>query len=332
MRYIKPEGFDAAFHFSVETYFLEKAPLDAPIFMIWQSKPCTMLGRFQVAQAEVDHSYAKQEDIHIVRRPSGGGTIFVDHGTLLYSLILPLKDGAADAEESRKFFATSVATALRQLGIPAEAEGRNDILVDGKKIAGIAQHMKNGWICTHGSLLFDTDLDMLTRVLTPDDEKIKSKAIRSVRSRVTNLSEYLPQPKTVEEFWVLLEQTLQAQWGFSEQALSEEERIAIQEIHREKFGNPEWTFGNTPKFSFQNSKRFPAGKVDVFVNTDRNLMTSVAIFGDFLGMVPIRGLEQMLENQPFTWEAISSVLEGVDLTPYLGGVTKEQLLECLFEA
>ena len=331
MRYITPEGFDAAFHFSAETYFLEKAPLDAPIFMIWQSKPCTMLGRFQVAQAEVDHSYAQKEDIHIVRRPSGGGTIFVDHGTLLYSLILPLEEGAGGAEKSRTFFATSVASALGELGIPAEAEGRNDILVDGKKIAGIAQHMKNGWICTHGSLLFDADLDMLTRVLTPDAGKIKSKAISSVRSRVTNLSEYLPEPKTIQEFWALLAQTLQEKWGFSEQALSAEERSAIQQIHQGKFGNPEWTFGNTPKFSYQNSKRFPAGKVDVFVDTDRNRIKSAAIFGDFLGMVAIRGLEQMLENQPFTWEAISAVLEHVDLTPYLGGVTKEQLLECLFE-
>ena len=330
MRYIQPDSLDAGFHFSVETYLLEQAPLDEPVFMIWQSRPCTMLGRFQVAQAELDLDYAAKEDILIVRRPSGGGTIFVDDGTLLYSLLLPCQDGDACIEQSRAFFSQGVSRALNKLGIPAVIEGRNDILVEGKKIAGIAQHMKNGWICTHGSLLFDANLDMLSTVLKPDDDKIRSKAIASVRSRVTNLRSYLSSDLSTAEFWELLAKTLAEEWNLTPYTLLPAEIARVEEIHREKFGNPEWTFGQTPKFTFQNSTRLPAGKIEVFFDVAQNRIVSAAIHGDFLGVTSIRELEAVFEGLPFDRPALDHALSNIDLAPYLGGITKDQLLACIF--
>ncbi|MCL2588614.1 MAG: lipoate--protein ligase family protein, partial [Oscillospiraceae bacterium] len=156
MRYIKPPGKDAAFHFSVETYLMEQFPSDEPIFMIWQADNTAMLGSYQVAQAEVDLSYAKELNIQIVRRQSGGGTIFTDMGTLLYTLILPQLAEQSPREIVREAFAAPMIRALNKLGIPAELIGRNDILVDGKKVCGIAQHVRRGKVCTHGSLLYDT--------------------------------------------------------------------------------------------------------------------------------------------------------------------------------
>ena len=332
MLYIKPKSTDAAFHFSVETYFMERPTLDEPIFMIWQADHCAMLGAYQVAEAEIDLRIAKASDIQIVRRPSGGGTIFTDMGTLLCSLILPDADTQSTREIKRETFAGPIVRALNKLHIPAKPEGRNDILVEGKKVSGLAQHTKRDRVCTHGSLLYDTNLNTLTDVLQVDDEKIRSKAIRSVRSRVTNLSAYLDPPVSTAEFWTLLEQNLAEEWDLREYILSEAELTEIDGIYQKKFGNPDWTFGNSPKFSFHNSKRFPGGKVEVFLDVVKGVVAACSICGDFLGTIPIRGLEQIFEKQHFQCDSIRPALADIDLRPYLGDITKDELLSCLFDS
>lgn len=331
MRYIKPPGTDAAFHFSVETYFTEHAPLDEPLFMIWQADNTAMLGSYQIPQAEISLPYAQEAGIHVVRRQSGGGTIFTDMGTLLYTLILP-HTGEDTRDILRETFAGPMVRALNKLDIPAQLEGRNDLLVDGKKVCGIAQFVRNGRVCTHGSLLYDTDLDMLTRVLQVDPGKIQSKAIASVRSRVTNMREHMAQPVSTETFWALLEEKLAEEWpDMHPYTLTEPERQAIAAIYAEKFGNPTWTEGRTPRFTFRNSRRFPAGKVEVFLDIAKGIITACSICGDFLGTVPIQGLEAVLEQVIFQPEPVAAALADVDLKPYLGEITKDQLLSCLFE-
>jgi len=299
--------------------------------MIWQADNTAMLGSYQVAQAEISIPYAKEAGIHVVRRQSGGGTIFTDMGTLLYTLILP-QTGEDTREILRETFAGPMVRALNKLGIPAKLEGRNDLLVDGKKVCGIAQFVRNGRVCTHGSLLFDTDLDMLARVLQVDPEKIQSKAIASVRSRVTNMREHMPRPVSTGEFWALLEEQLAEEWpGMKPCTLTEADRRAIEGIYAEKFGNPAWTEGRTPRFTFRNSCRFPAGKVEVFLDIAKGTITECSICGDFLGTIPIRGLEEALENVAFQPESVAAALADIDATPYLGEITKDQLLSCLFE-
>ena len=331
MRYITPPGSDAAFHFSVETYFTEHAPLDEPLFMIWQADNTAMLGLYQIPQAEISLPYAQEAGIRIVRRQSGGGTIFTDMGTLLYTLILPHTE--EDTREIlRETFAGPMVRALNKMGVPAKLEGRNDLLVDGKKVCGIAQFVRNGQVCTHGSLLYDTDLDMLTRVLQVEPGKIQSKAIASVRSRVTNMRKHMDRPVSTQEFWALLEEKLAEEWSnMHPYILSETELQAIQTIYTEKFNNPAWTEGRTPRFTFRNSCRFPAGKVEVFLDIAKGVIVGCSICGDFLGIVPMRGLEAALEHVMFQPEQVAEALADVDLQPYLGEVTKDQLLSCLFD-
>jgi len=331
MRYLKPGGQDAAFHFSVEEYFMEHAPLSEPIFMIWQADKCAMLGAYQVAQAEVDLSYAREMNIQIVRRQSGGGTIFTDLGTLLYTLILPESSAKSSEEIVRELFAAPLVRALNKLGIPTQMEGRNDLLVDGKKFSGIAQYVRQGRVCSHGSLLYDTDLDMLTRVLQVNPDKIKSKGIQSVRSRVTNLQEHMGESVSLQEFWTILERALAEEWALEQYTLTAMEIETIDSIYEKKYGNPEWNFGRSPKFSYHNSKRFTAGKIEIFVDVVQGKILECSICGDFLGTVPIQGLEQMLENCDFRYETVDEALSDVNLAPYLGAITKEQVLSCLFE-
>ena len=331
MLYIEPESTDAAFHFSVEEYIVRDYPWNTPVMMIWQADKCAMLGSNQIAEAEIDMSRAAREGIKIVRRSSGGGTIFTDMGTLLYTVILPDAKERYPLDLAREKVAGPVVEALNKMGVPAKAEGRNDILVNGKKVSGMAQYVRHGRICTHGSLLYDADLDLLSRVLRVDDEKISSKALRSIRSRVTNIKEYIGRPCSTGEFRELLKQNLFCGLDIKEHKLSDRDHQQIGQIFREKYGNPSWTFEQSPKFSFHNSKRFAGGKVEVFLDVVKGTIASCSIRGDFLGVVPIQGIEQAIVGLPFRFDAIAGALDRVPMQPYLGNITKEELLSCIFD-
>ena len=330
MRYVKPESQDAAFHFSVEEYFMEHAPLNEPLFMLWQADKCAMLGANQVAQAEVDITYARENNIQIVRRSSGGGTIFTDLGTLLYTLILPDKNNKSPAEVLREAVAGPMVRAINKLSIPAYMEGRNDLLADGGKFSGMAQYVRKGRVCTHGSLLINTDLELLTRVLQVDAEKISSKAIKSVRSRVTNLCEHMKPPVTAQEFWAMLEGKLAEEWKLEPYSLSSTDIAVIDTIRRQKFAAPDWTFGKSPPFTLHRSMRFLEGKIELYLDVAHGSIRACTVCGDFLATRPIGELEKKLEGAALQYDAIDAVLTGCDLTPYLGDITKEQVLMCIF--
>ncbi|MDR1580661.1 MAG: lipoate--protein ligase [Synergistaceae bacterium] len=332
MLYIEPQSADAAFHFSVEEYFMTRAHADEAIFMTWRTGKCVMLGCNQIAHAEIDIRLADKSGIQIVRRSSGGGTIFTDPGVLLYTVILPLPyRGTNDVKRLESDYASGpVVSALRGMGIEARAEGRNDITLNGAKISGLAQYVKGNRLCTHGSLLFSANLDELAAMLKPDDGKIRSKALRSVRARVANISPLLPGVEDIEDFRRLLKINILEEQTDDEYVLTADDIARIEEIRRLKYANPDWTFGHAPKFSFHQTKRFAAGKVEIFLDIAEGVVKSCVIRGDFLGVTPIRGIEELLESQPYRRDAINRVLENADMSRYLGGVTKEQFMECVF--
>ncbi|MCL2381648.1 MAG: lipoate--protein ligase [Treponema sp.] len=331
MVYIETESHDGAFHFSVEEYMARDYPCGEPVMMIWQADRCVMLGLNQIAEAEIDTSYAKKEGITIVRRSSGGGTIFTDLGTLLFTLILPETQERYPLEIAKEKITIMVTSALNAMGVPVNIEGRNDILVDGKKVSGIAQYARHGRLCTHGSLLYDTDLETLARVLRADKEKISSKALKSVRSRVTNIKEYVSCRYSTREFWGLLKQNLFRDQNIREYKLTEHDLARVDGIYRQKYGNPSWTFTRSPEFSFRSSRRFPGGKVEVYLDVKKGVVESCSIRGDFLGLKPIRDLERVFEGAVFQREAFSRALDGVFLRSYLGNISGEELLSCVFD-
>jgi lipoate-protein ligase A len=328
--FIEPKSTDAAFHFSVEEYLIRRFAGSRNIFMIWQAENCAMLGRNQIAGMEVDVSAAERLHVQVIRRSSGGGTIFTDLGTLLISAITAFKDGD-DAKQMLSILAGPLVSALNKFGIKAYIQGRNDIFVDGKKISGMAQYIKEGVLVSHCSLLFDTDLDRLITVLRPDTGKIISKALTSMRSHVTNLSEYMSVSCTTNEFKDMLKKSFFEDLNFDEYELTEEDIQKIQEIRLKKYANSDWNIGSEPRFSYSNSKRFPGGKVEVRIFTEHGFITNCALNGDFLALLPVRGLEEKLEGLPYRIEAVREALVSIDLRPYLGTITTEELLSCVFD-
>ncbi|MDR3120660.1 MAG: lipoate--protein ligase family protein, partial [Clostridiales bacterium] len=188
MWYAAPDSLDAAFYFAAEEYLTTRFSKEGRVLLLWRTEPGVMLGVNQAAEAEVDLAEAERLGVSLTRRSSGGGAIFTDPGTLLFTVILPFRIGEDDAKRlEREYVAGPIVRVLNQMGVPARCEGRNDITVDGKKVSGLAQYARGGRLCTHGSLLYDADLDTLARVLRPDAQKTASKSVRSVRARVANL-------------------------------------------------------------------------------------------------------------------------------------------------
>jgi lipoate-protein ligase A len=330
--YVEPKSTDAAFHFAAEEFCMMSLLRDEPILMTWRTDRCVMLGSNQIADAEIDAAEAARSGIQIVRRSSGGGTIFTDAGTLLYTVILPLPfDGTRDAKRlERDFAAAPIVRSLSRMGITSRLEGRNDIMLGGGKISGLAQYVKKNALCTHGSLLYDADLDALSRVLRVDEDKIRTKALRSAKSRVTNIASHMDAPKPFTEFWAELKKNLLDSPGVVEYVPTESDIAEIEAIRREKYANPDWTYGRTPKFSFHNERRFPMGKVEIFLDVSKGVVDSCEIRGDFLGLAPVRELEEALEGRPYRRNDVERALGGLELERYLGGITRQELLLCLF--
>jgi lipoate-protein ligase A len=332
MIYVEPQSTDAAFHFSVEEYLADRAEKDEAILMLWQTDKTVMIGSNQVAPAEIDEAVVRENGVRVVRRRSGGGTIFTDLGTLLYTVILPW-DSASDTREIlRRQVGGPIVSALTDMGVPAVLEGRNDILAGGRKISGLAQYIKSGRICSHGSLLYDADLDLLAKVLRVDPEKIRSKAIRSVRSRVANLKEFMTENLSFEDFKAALRARLFAANEMRTYALTRRDTEAVCAIRERVYGTPEWTSDKAPPYSFKNSRRYPAGKLEVSFAVRRGLVHDFRIRGDFLGLLPIRELEERIEGGRLNADALSRILDhaGDELPHYLGGLTKQDLMDCIF--
>jgi len=351
MLYLKSSKLDAAYHFATEEFLLRHFDLTQPIVLLWQTVPTIMLGQYQIADAETNCDRTTATAIRIVRRPSGGGAIYTDGGTLLLSLLLPEKRCPSGSvvqfpqKAAQNEFADLLTTALRRLDIPAMLQGRNDILLDGKKISGMAQHVYRGRSCTHGSLLFDADLESLSSLLRVDEGKFRSKAVKSIRSRVTNIKEYaqdcnLPiAHMDTAEFVHTLTQTLIKEGGAQRLRLSSDDEAAIQRIYQEKYGNPDWVRKKTPPFSQHTRRRFDAGLLDVYLDIAKGLVTACAIHGDFLGSAPISRLEQLLIGLPYNRQEFGQALTKLAtkgtrdeaLRPYLGGISAEEFLSCVFD-
>ena len=351
MLYLEVDSQDAAYHFSVEEYLLQHFDLTQPIVMLWQTKPCVMLGQYQIAEREIEMSQAEEKEVAIVRRPSGGGAIFTDSGTFLLSLILPAKfdnDGSYDSfpqKAARAEFAELLIAVLKQLGIPAKLEGRNDILLEGKKVSGMAQHVHKGRSCTHGSLLFDADLKLLVELLRVDDEKFQTKAVKSIRSRVTNIKEYAIEQDlalataTPQDFAAQFKSALYEMLDACRYRLSEEEKERIADIYQKKYGNPNWARKKAPKFDLHAAKRFPAGKLEVYLSVTKGIVSTCSIHGDFLGTTPTCKLERQLVGLPYQRSDFQSALEQMAeqttkqaaLSSYLGDISAEEFLSCVFD-
>lgn len=329
MLFIDNKGItDPRINLAIEEYALKHLNIDETYLLFYINRPSIIIGRNQNTIEEINSDYVDGNGITVVRRLSGGGAVYHDLGNLNFSFITR-DDG--DSFHNFKKFTQPVVETLEKLGIHAELSGRNDILAEGKKISGNAMFSTKGRMFSHGTLLFRSEMDHIVSALKVKKDKIESKGIKSIRSRVGNIADFLKEPMSIEEFRSFLLQNIFKDSGkVTEYVLTETDWEKIHEISEERYQNWEWNYGKSPKFNLKNSHRFPVGSVDIRLDVNRGIIENCKIYGDFFGVGEVVDIEQKLTGIRYEKEAISRVLDEIDVRHYFGNVTKEEILALIY--
>ncbi|MBJ7880546.1 lipoate--protein ligase [Gelidibacter salicanalis] len=329
MIFIENEGHtNPRLNLALEEYILRHFSADHDYLLFYINEPSIIIGRNQNTLEEINHNYVEDNNIHIVRRVSGGGAVYHDFGNLNFSFITN-HDGKSLS--NFKKFTAPVIKVLNNLGLNAELKGRNDIEVDDRKISGTAQFSTGKRMVSHGTLLLDTDLSEVAKALNVKMSKIESKGHKSVRSRVANISEFLKAPLTIEDFRKLvLEGLYDESEPFETYHLTLEEWSAVHQLKAEKYDTWDWNYGRSPKFNIQRSKRFTAGEIDLRIFVEKGHIKDFKIYGDFFGKEPVEQLEQLLTGVRYDYNTIKTVLKDTDLKEFFGDLQKEELIDLIY--
>ncbi|WP_270573219.1 lipoate--protein ligase LplJ [Bacillus glycinifermentans] len=319
---------DPRINLAIEEYCLKHLDPEQTYLLFYINQPSIIIGKNQNTIEEINTKYVDENGIIVVRRLSGGGAVYHDLGNLNFSFIT--KDDGNSFHNFKKFTEPVVA-ALKRLGIDAELSGRNDLMANGRKISGNAQFSTRGRMFSHGTLLFDSEIDHVVSALKVKKDKIESKGIKSIRSRVANISEFLEQKMTTEEFRsLLLKYIFDTEGDIPEYKLTDDDWKIINQISKERYQNWDWNYGKSPKFNLQHSKRLPAGSIDIRLEVHKGIIQECKIFGDFFGVGDVGDIEDKLSGIQYERKAIEEALEGVDIRHYFGNIQKEEFFDLVY--
>ncbi|KIL50144.1 lipoate-protein ligase A [Jeotgalibacillus alimentarius] len=330
MLFIDNKGItDPKINLAIEEYALKNLNVEEESYLLFYiNNPSIIIGKNQNTIEEINTDYVEKNNIQVVRRLSGGGAVYHDLGNLNFSFIT--KDDGESFHNFQKF-TEPVVDALKQIGVPAELKGRNDLLVGERKISGNAQFSTKGRMFSHGTLMFDSEIDNVVSSLKVRKDKIESKGIKSIRSRVANISEFLEEKVTIEEFkQLILRHIFGSEEEIKEYVLTEEDWKKIHELSEERYQQWEWNFGKSPKFNLQHSHRFPAGSIDVRLDVEKGSIENCKIYGDFFGVGDVSDVEQKLIGTRYERAEIEKAIEDVDLKHYFGNVDREEFIDLLY--
>lgn len=317
---------DPYFNLALEEHAVMSLPACENYFILWQNRPAVIVGRNQNTIEEINQDYISQKGITVVRRMSGGGAVYHDLGNLNFTFVVEDNQGFADFAR----FTRPVIKALRRLGIEAENNGRNDITIEGRKFSGNAQFKHKNRLMHHGTILFATNIEEMVNALNPRVEKISSKGIKSVRSRVTNISEHLSVPVSIEDFKrVLTEEVFREENNNDIYRLSEYDLQAVNELRDKKYSAWDWNYGTSPAYNIRKPRTFPWGSLDIRLEVKRGTITGCRIYGDYFSSRDIAELEVVFIGLNHREEEIGKCLEGIDLSSFLPQAEKQEFIELL---
>ena len=325
INYIETGSLDACYNLAFEQYLLERKT-EGKWLMLWQNANTVVIGMNQNAAEEINADFVKAHNITVVRRMTGGGAVYHDLGNLNYSFITDTGDKSSLSIEQ---FSRPVCRALESLGLKASVGGRNDIIVEGKKVSGVAQRIYKGRILHHGTLLFRSDADMIAGSLNADPSKFESKSSKSVRSRVGNICDFLPDDMSFEQFRDEIKRQLSLE-GAVECSLREDELEEIRKNADEKYRSWEWTYGRSPKYTFKNKARFPGGSIEVRLFVSGGIIKEAAFSGDYMAVTDSGDAERALSGVKFNREDVLEALSSVDTETVFGEITAENIADVIF--
>ncbi|MBT2735109.1 lipoate--protein ligase [Bacillus sp. ISL-7] len=329
MLFIDNKGItDPQINLAIEEYALKNLDINETYLLFYINEASIIIGKNQNTIEEINTEYVEGNGIKVVRRLSGGGAVYHDLGNLNFSFIT--KDDGGSFHNFRKFTEPVVA-ALKKLGVNAELSGRNDLEVGGRKISGNAQFSTKGRMFSHGTLMLNSEIENVVSALKVKKDKIESKGIKSVRSRVANISEFLTEKVEIDEFRsLLLKNIFEGQDEIPEYVLTDEDWEMIYQLSKERYRNWEWNYGKSPKFNLQHSHRFPVGSIDVRLEVNKGVIENCKIYGDFFGVGEVSEIEEKLTGTRYGKNEIDKALADIDTTHYFGNVTKDEFLNLLY--
>jgi len=321
---IDSPSHNAYFNIASEEYLLTRFP-EEEILLFYINAPSIIIGKFQNTLAEINLDYVNENHIKVVRRLSGGGAVYHDLGNLNFSFHTKAYDKDFSDFET---FTKPVVQLLNKLDVPAKLEGRNDLLVDGKKFSGNAKTIKSKKMIQHGTILINSEMSVLADALKVNPLKFVDKAVKSNRARVTNLIHFLPEETTAESFKQLfIDEIKLSNQEVEIYNFDDKDIAAIDQLVLEKYGTWDWNFGASPDYNFKKANKVPAGFIEVHLDVHKGHIQEAKIFGDFFASDPIEELENKLVGVKHDQDSLEVLFQSIDIKSYFGNVTVDEILE-----
>ncbi len=314
------------FNMAVEEYLFKNFNQD--IFMLWRNDNAIIVGKHQNTLAEINLDYVKEKNIKVVRRLSGGGAVFHDLGNLNFTFIMNSADGLP--VDFRKY-TEPILEVLHKLDIPAKFEGRNDLTIDSRKFSGNAMHVVRNRVLQHGTLLFASEMKDLSEALKVNPLKYQDKAVKSVRSRVTNISEHLKSPLELDDFTRMIMNHIMDKYDDSEAyELNEKDVAEIKSLAAAKYSGWDWNFGYQAKYSFNKSIKTDGGHIEINLDVQDGKITACKFYGDYFNTLETEDFEKLLIGVRHEEHSISESLENINIEDYFRNVKIEELVNGMF--
>ena len=325
MIYYESNSTDPYFNLALEEYFFEKMDRTESYFLLWQNANTIVVGKYQNTAEEINRQYVEEHGIRVARRLSGGGAVYHDMGNLNFTFIV---DQNKIEEFNFRAFVLPLIETLKTIGVKAEFNGRNDVTIDGAKFSGNSQYSKKGRLMHHGCIMLDSDLGVVSEALRVKDVKFSSKAVKSVRSRVTTINANAPEPIDMETFKALLRDQIFSTSHPTTAILTPEQIKEIRALRDEKYATWEWNFGASPAYDMRKEMKFPAGLVTVLMKVSEGKIEDIHFYGDFFGNGDIHDLERQLCGM---WldDSLAEHLNRIDTDTYMKGIRPSDLYSLL---
>jgi lipoate-protein ligase A len=319
---------DPSINLAAEEYVIRHIAPEEEILLFYINGPSIIIGRNQNTIQEINTDYVEANNIKVVRRLSGGGAVYHDEGNLNFSFIAP---HSKDNFHNFKKFTEPVIKVLNNMGVPAELRGRNDIVVNDQKISGNAQYVAGERMVSHGTLLWQADLGRVGEALRVKAAKIESKGIKSIRSRVANITEFIEgEPMSVEAFREHIIESVFEGKEIKAYQLTASDWEAVEQLADERYRNWDWNYGRSPAFDIQRETRYAGGEIEVYLDVAQGEIKDVKFYGDFFGQRGVDELETLLVGTRYAPESLAKALEKINISDYFVNYSLDELIALLY--